>query len=135
MTVALAAETEGMGIAVNALTPQAAVLTPELAKLRDSGDMDADFFEPMETLVEAAMALCTTQNADLHGRVAYSLELLLELGRPTRNLAGANLVPNWQPVDLPAQLRRQLGAHERAGGGQGQEAARLAAALTRELSK
>lgn len=135
MTVALAAETEGTGIAVNALTPQAAVLTPELAKLRDAGHMDADFFEPMETLVEAAMALCTTQNADLHGRIAYSLELLLELGRPTRDLAGENLVPNWQPVDLPAQLRRQLGAHQRAGGAQGQEAARLVVALTRELNK
>ena len=135
MTVALAAETEGTGIAVNALTPQAAVLTPELAKLRDAGHMDADFFEPMETLVEAAMALCTTQNADLHGRIAYSLELLLELGRPTRDLAGEDLVPNWQPVDLPAQLRRQLAAHQRAGGARGQEAARLASALTRELNK
>ncbi|MDH5172130.1 MAG: hypothetical protein OEW92_06910, partial [Gammaproteobacteria bacterium] len=81
------------------------------------------------------MALCTTHNAGLHGRVAYSLELLLELRRPTRDLAGATLVPNWQPADLPAQLQRQLGAHQRAGGAQGQEAARLAAALTRELNK
>jgi citronellol/citronellal dehydrogenase len=135
MTIALAAETEGAGIAVNALTPQAAVLTPELSRLRDSGHMDADFFEPLETLVEAAMALCTTHNAGLHGRVAYSLELLLELRRPTRDLAGATLVPNWQPADLPAQLQRQLGAHQRAGGAQGQEAARLAAALTRELNR
>ena len=71
----------------------------------------------------------------LHGASVGESGLLLELGRPTRDLAGANLVPNWQPVDLPAQLRRQLGAHERAGGAQGQEAARLAAALTRELSK
>lgn len=134
MTVALAAETEGAGIAVNALTPQAAVLTPELARLRDSGQMDADFFEPLETLVEAALVLCTTENAGLHGRIAYSLELLLELDRPTRDLEGGNLVPDWQPIHLPAQLQRQLGAHQRAGGAQGQEAARLAAVLRRALN-
>jgi NAD(P)-dependent dehydrogenase (short-subunit alcohol dehydrogenase family) len=131
MTIALAAETEGSGIAVNALTPQAAVLTPELARLRDSGHIDPDFFEPTETLVEAALALCTARGAALHGRVAYSLELLLELNRPTRDLAGVQLVPGWQPADLPAQLQRQLAAHQRAGAARGQEAARLAAVLTR----
>tara|TARA_R110002110_G_scaffold413729_1_gene641648 strand:+ start:142804 stop:143703 length:900 start_codon:yes stop_codon:yes gene_type:complete len=118
MTIALAAETEGTGIAVNALTPQAAVLTPELAKLRDSGHMDPDFFEPLETMAEAALALCTTQNTELHGRIAYSLELLRELGRPTRDLAGKTPVEHWQPADLPAQLRRQQAAHQRAARGQ-----------------
>lgn len=114
MTVALAAETQELGITVNALSPQAAILTPELVKLRDAGYMDPDFFEPLETMAEAALALCTSGDASLHGRIAYSLDLLLELDRPVRDLAGDVLIAGWQPADLPAHLHRQLAAHRRA---------------------
>lgn len=127
MTVALAAETQGQGITVNALTPQAAILTPELAKLRDAGYMDPDFFEPLETVAEAALLLCTTRDAQLHGRIAYSLQLLLELAHPVRDLGGKALLEGWQPQDLPAHLARQLAAHERATAGQ--DAGKLGAAL------
>jgi NAD(P)-dependent dehydrogenase (short-subunit alcohol dehydrogenase family) len=127
MTVALAAETQGQGITVNALTPQAAILTPELAKLRDAGHMDPDFFEPLETMAEAALVLCTTRDAHLHGRIAYSLQLLLELAHPTRDLGGMSLLEGWQPDDLPAHLARQLAAHGRAGAEQ--DAGKLGAAL------
>tara|TARA_R110002073_G_scaffold307397_2_gene477114 strand:- start:25375 stop:26313 length:939 start_codon:yes stop_codon:yes gene_type:complete len=134
MTVGLAAEVEGTGVTVNALTPQAAVLTPELAQVRDAGYLDADFFEPLETMVEAATVLCTTRDPALHGRIVYSLELLLELGQPVRDFMGTELVTDWQPADLPAQLRRQLAAHQRGGGAEGQEAARLTALLARPVA-
>lgn len=114
MTIALAAELQGQGIAVNALTPQAAILTPELAKLRDQGVMDPDFFEPLETMAEAALALCTTPAASLHGRIAYSLQLLQELHRPTMDLAGQVPFPGWQPGDLSGHLQRQAAALQRA---------------------
>jgi NAD(P)-dependent dehydrogenase (short-subunit alcohol dehydrogenase family) len=114
MTLALAAETQGQGITVNALTPQAAILTPELTRLRDTGSIDPDFFEPLETMAEAALILCTTRDARLHGRIAYSLRLLLELDHPTRDLGGKALLEGWQPDDLPAHLARQLAAHGRA---------------------
>ena len=127
MTVALAAETQGQGITVNALTPQAAILTPELAKLRDAGYMDPDFFEPLETMAEAALLLCTTRDAQLHGRIAYSLQLLLELAHPVHDLDGKDLLGGWQPEDLPAHLARQLAAHGRAAAGQ--DAGKLGAAL------
>jgi NAD(P)-dependent dehydrogenase (short-subunit alcohol dehydrogenase family) len=115
MTLALAAETEGEGIAVNALTPQAAIMTPELLRARAAGQMDPDFFEPLETMAEAALALCTVDPRRLHGRLAYSLQLLLELQRPVRDLAGGALLPEWQPEHLPAHIATQVAAHHRAG--------------------
>ena len=61
LTVGIASEVEGQGIAVNALTPQAAILTRTLAPARDNGLIHADLFEPLDTMVEAALALCTTR--------------------------------------------------------------------------
>lgn len=104
LTVAAASECEGQGIAVNALTPQAAIATPSLVA---GGWIDDVMFEPLETMAEAALALCTGDPAVLTGRIAYSLQLLVELGRPVRDLAGAELLEGWQPGDLPAVIARQ----------------------------
>jgi NAD(P)-dependent dehydrogenase (short-subunit alcohol dehydrogenase family) len=95
LTVAVAAETAADGIVVNALSPQAAIATPQLV---EAGWVDAAYMEPLETMAEAALALCS---GTLTGRIAYSLQLLVELGRPVYDLAGAALLPGWQPVDLP----------------------------------
>jgi citronellol/citronellal dehydrogenase len=112
MTIAAASETEGQGIAVNALTPQAAIATRDLVA---AGWIDEHWFEPLETMAEAALALCTGDPAKLTGRIAYSLQLLLELRRPVRDLHGKSLVEGWQPEDLPGAIERQLAAHRESG--------------------
>jgi hypothetical protein len=58
-------------------------------------------------LAEAALALCTGDPNVLTGRIAYSLQLLLELRRPVRDLRGGELVDGWQPDDLAAVIARQ----------------------------
>jgi NAD(P)-dependent dehydrogenase (short-subunit alcohol dehydrogenase family) len=104
LTVAAASECEGQGIAVNALAPQAAIATPNLVA---AGWIDEVMFEPLETMAEAALALCTGNPEQLTGRIAYSLQLLHELDRPVRELTGDALLPGWQPADLPAVIGRQ----------------------------
>jgi NAD(P)-dependent dehydrogenase (short-subunit alcohol dehydrogenase family) len=106
LTVAAASECEGQGIAVNALAPQAAIATPNLVA---AGWIDEVMFEPLETMTEAALALCTADPDILTGRIAYSLQLLHELNRPVRDLAGDSLLSGWQPADLPAVVARQAG--------------------------
>ena len=41
----------------------------------------------MDTMAEAALALCASRPDELTGRIAYSLQLLLELRRPVLRLA------------------------------------------------
>lgn len=103
LTVSVAAELYDDGVAVNALAPQSAIATPHLVA---RGDVDPSHFEPLETMAEAVLALATADPATLTGRIGRSLELLVELDRPVRTLDGAELVPGWQPADLPAVIDR-----------------------------
>ncbi len=109
LTLSVAAETHGQGIVVNALTPQAAIATPSLVA---AGWVDAAYMEPLETMAEAALALLT---GSLTGRIAYSLQLLVELQRPVRGLDGGALVEGWQPADLPAVIAGHAARLEAAG--------------------
>jgi hypothetical protein len=43
----------------------------------------------------------------LTGRIAFSLQLLLELQRPVYDLHGRDLVSGWQPGDLRGAIERQ----------------------------
>jgi citronellol/citronellal dehydrogenase len=104
LTVAAASECEGDGISINALSPQAAIATPSLVA---GGWIDEVMFEPLETMAEASVALCSIREPPITGRIAYSLQLLLELRRPVRDLIGESLVDGWQPPDLPAIIQRQ----------------------------
>ena len=104
LTVTAASECFGQGIAVNALTPQAAIATPSLVA---GGWIDDAMFEPLETMAEAALVLCSCDPAVLTGRIAYSLQLLMELRRPVRDLDGDLMVEGWQPDDIPAVIARQ----------------------------
>jgi NAD(P)-dependent dehydrogenase (short-subunit alcohol dehydrogenase family) len=104
LTVAAASETFGQGISVNALAPQAAIATPALI---EAGWINEVMFEPLDTMAEAALALCTGDPAVLTGRIAFSLQLLVELERSVRDLNGEKLVDGWQPVDLPPIIARQ----------------------------
>jgi hypothetical protein len=104
ITTGAAMELYDDAIAVNALAPEAAVLTENAATVVD---LPPGAIEPMETFVEAALALCTGDPRVLTGRIAYSLSLLEELRRPVRTLDGARLVPGWQPGEIdPARLRK-----------------------------
>lgn len=104
LTVAAASECLKDGIAVNGLTPQAAIATPSLVA---AGWIDETMYEPLETMAEAALALCSSVPDVLTGRIAFSLQLLLELRRPVRDLQGEQLLKDWQPDDLPAVIARQ----------------------------
>jgi NAD(P)-dependent dehydrogenase (short-subunit alcohol dehydrogenase family) len=112
LTVSVASECEGQGIAVNALTPQSAISTPALVA---AGWIKQELFEPLETMAEAALALATADANVLSGRIAYSLQLLQEMQRPVFDLGGTDLVEGWQPGDLAAVISRQAEHLERAG--------------------
>jgi NAD(P)-dependent dehydrogenase (short-subunit alcohol dehydrogenase family) len=111
LTTAVASECEGR-VAVNALTPQAAARTRRLAK---GSGIEEILFEPLETMAEAALALATADPGKLTARIAFSLQLLLELRRPVRDLRGGALVPGWQPDDIAAVLERQSARHTDLG--------------------
>lgn len=104
LTVAAASETFGQGISVNALAPQAAIATPALI---EAGWINEVMFEPLDTMAEAALALCTGDPNVLTGRIAFSLQLIAELSRPVRDLHGDELIEGWQPVDLSPIIARQ----------------------------
>jgi len=107
LTNSAASVCEGQGIAVNALAPVAIIATPSnMANARIAGQSDT-LYEPLETMAEAALALCSGDPAKLTGRIAYSLKLLVELRRPVFDLSGELLVEGWQPDDLPAVIARR----------------------------
>ena len=103
-TVSLAVETHGQGIQVNALSPQKAAATASLVGNAWFPDI---YFEPLDTMAEAALALVAGDPNTLTGRVVYSLDLLVELDRPVYDLRGDELVAGWQPADLPAIIAAQ----------------------------
>lgn len=103
ITTGAAMDLYDWGIAVNALAPEAAVMTENAATWIS---VPESAIEPMETFVEAAIALCTGDPRELTGRVAYSLSLLVELDRPVRTLDGDALVPGWQPKEIATSRLR-----------------------------
>jgi NAD(P)-dependent dehydrogenase (short-subunit alcohol dehydrogenase family) len=102
ITTGAAMELYEDGIAVNALAPEAAVLTENAATVVS---LPESAIEPVETFAEATLALCTCDTRVVTGRVAYSLSLLVEMGRPVRTLDGRRLLPGWQPDEID---RRRL---------------------------
>jgi NAD(P)-dependent dehydrogenase (short-subunit alcohol dehydrogenase family) len=90
-----AQELYGDNIAVNALSPTGPVRTPLSATV--TPELKPEDWEPMETMVEAGIALCTGEPRRLTSRIAYSLPLLVELDRPVYTLDGRSLFDGWQP--------------------------------------
>ena len=104
LTTGAAMELYDQGIAVNTLAPEGAVATDNAKAV---AGVREEWSEPMETMVEAALALCTGAPHELTGRVATSLSLVVELGLTVRSLDGGGLVDGWQPGDIaPARLVR-----------------------------
>ncbi|GAA4803605.1 SDR family NAD(P)-dependent oxidoreductase [Tomitella cavernea] len=95
MTTGAAMELYDDGIAVNTLAPNRGVATEHAA-----GAVPGWPSEPEATMAEATLLLCTEDPREVTGRVAYSLPLLKEFGRPVRALDGTGLVEGWQPDDL-----------------------------------
>jgi citronellol/citronellal dehydrogenase len=77
----LAAELYADNIAVNALSPTQVVPTPGTVfhHLTTDGDPNS---EPPSVMAEAALMLCHRDPRSLTGKIAYSQELLAELGVP-----------------------------------------------------
>lgn len=97
ITTGMAMELHADGIAVNALSPNRGVATENAANAVPGWPS-----EPEETMAEAATLLCTADPREVTGRVAYSLPLLKEFGRPVRTLDGRDLLAGWQPDELDA---------------------------------
>jgi NAD(P)-dependent dehydrogenase (short-subunit alcohol dehydrogenase family) len=92
MTVGMAAELQDTGVAVNALAPTSAVWTPGfvssgVAKMSGrSGPGDQD--EPVESMAEAALSLCTVDGKVFTGKCLYSTKYLKEINRTVMTLDG-----------------------------------------------
>ena len=99
MTVYAAVEFQDQGIVFNTLAPQRSILTDRI-KGGSTMVKDTSISEPVETMAEAALALCTGDKTMLTGRIAFSLMLLVELQRPVYDLTGTELVDGWQPADI-----------------------------------
>jgi NAD(P)-dependent dehydrogenase (short-subunit alcohol dehydrogenase family) len=84
----LAAEVIADGIAVNSLSPVAAVRTPGTEALQMLPVDRPELIEPVELIAEAAVALCTCDPRVLTGRIAYTRPFLKELGISPRTLTG-----------------------------------------------
>jgi len=75
----LAAELYDDNIAVNALSPNRVVPTPGTIFHRLTTEDDPDA-EPPAVMAEAALRLCSAEPKAMTGRIAYSQDLLAELG-------------------------------------------------------
>ncbi|MCU0310362.1 MAG: SDR family oxidoreductase [Acidimicrobiales bacterium] len=125
-TASLAAEVAPDGVVANTLAPQAAAATELLVA---HSDLPAHLYEPLETMAEAALALCTADPTVLTGRIASSLELLVELDRATLDLRGREELPEWAPALLGGRIER-MAAHA-AGRADGAVPSNVAALLDR----
>jgi NAD(P)-dependent dehydrogenase (short-subunit alcohol dehydrogenase family) len=85
MTLSFARELHGSGVAVNALAPERAVRTEGATAMMELPD---EWVEPMETMVEAALALVTGDPATETGHITKSLSYLRDTGREVRTLDG-----------------------------------------------
>ncbi|MCU1456210.1 MAG: short-chain dehydrogenase/reductase [Actinomycetia bacterium] len=78
MTVGLAGEVHGSGIAVNALGPSRIVRTPGVMK-GDWGNVGAENYEDPATIAEAAVLLASCDPETFTGKIVWSEELPTEL--------------------------------------------------------
>lgn len=94
-TEGLAAELQADNIAVNSVAPSTAIRTPGSERFIPDGYP----VEPVEYLVEAALALCSTPARQRTGCIAHSLHFPLAAGLDVFGLDGAGKLP---PPVVPA---------------------------------
>ena len=92
MSTGLAAEVHRHGVAVNVVSPVAAVATPGVLARGLMPDADTHV-EPLEQMVEATLALATGDPGNLTGRVVTSEAILTELKRRVHGLDGRAFTP------------------------------------------
>jgi citronellol/citronellal dehydrogenase len=102
LTTGAASELWASNVAVNALAPEGGVATENAVTV---ANVSPEWSEPEETMAEAALVLCTGDPAQLTGNVAYSLSLIVALGRSVHTLDGKELLPGWQPEEIAAEKR------------------------------
>ena len=76
-------------IFVNAMGPVAIVLTQGAGYVRDIARKNPDMVEPVETMAEAALELCTGRHV---GQVVFSRDLLHAVGRKVYSLDGKEIL-------------------------------------------
>jgi NAD(P)-dependent dehydrogenase (short-subunit alcohol dehydrogenase family) len=86
ITHAFAVELQGTGVRINTIEPRAAVMS-EGAEVLVGDIVGPEAIEPMETMVEATLALCDCP-PERTGGLHVSLDLLAELGITARALDG-----------------------------------------------
>lgn len=97
-TEGLAHELAPEQIYVNTLAPESIAMTPGAEYVRDIARRFPDMAEPLETMAEAALALCSGHHV---GRIAYSRRLLHSLGLAVKSLDGKTVLGD---AFLPAEL-------------------------------
>ncbi|MCR9103844.1 MAG: SDR family NAD(P)-dependent oxidoreductase [Gammaproteobacteria bacterium] len=99
-TQGLAHEVAGDGVCINTLAPESIVLTEGASYVRDIARRSPDMAEPVETMAEAALALCSGRHI---GQVCFSRQLLHALGRPVFSLDGQERLGDaFLPADVEA---------------------------------
>ena len=88
------------GVYVNSLAPENIVLTSGADYVREMARANPKLAEPVEMMAEAALALCSRRFV---GRVAYSRQLVHELGLAVKSLDGRQILGDaFMPADLEA---------------------------------
>lgn len=96
-TTGLACELSGSGICANSLAPTAMVLTQDAKAFAGAlAETHPEQVESMETMVEAALALC---HGSLTGLSILSRDLLHVLQRPVRGLQGGDSISDAFTVE------------------------------------
>lgn len=94
----LAHEVAADGVCINTLAPESIVLTAGADYVREIARRSPDMAEPVETMAEAALALCSGRHI---GQVCFSRQLLHSLGRRVMSLDGSvDLGDAFLPADL-----------------------------------
>ena len=92
-TQGVAAEVLDDNIAVNAVGPSTAIMTPGAAALLPEGYET----EPVEYLAETVLAMCQLPAAERTGHVAFSLHYPWSQGLPVMTLDGRTELPRREP--------------------------------------
>ncbi|STZ74195.1 short-chain dehydrogenase [Mycolicibacterium fortuitum] len=94
-TAGLAGDLYGTGIRVNAVGPRVAVMSEGFAELMGDA-LPAEFFESVEEVVEAVVALCDC-DSETTGKIRYSLDLIEQWKLDVRELDGSPRARDGQP--------------------------------------
>ncbi|RVT93166.1 SDR family NAD(P)-dependent oxidoreductase [Sphingomonas crocodyli] len=92
LTAGLAGELQEANIAVSAVAPVAAIATPGVTALGIVTPETAHWFEKVEHIAEATLALVTLPAKERTGVIAFSYQYLDTIGRSTMSLDGKTVI-------------------------------------------